>query len=113
MNTLDPPELEQLRRKLEDKLKVTIRPRRIKALRVNSAHHWQPPLYIETGKYCKHLEIDAPPMKVVAIFESMSFLVCTPERGVDSGLPVFFTRSDVRQVIGYWFLMEQLLYELN
>jgi hypothetical protein len=92
---------EELRKRLQERLHRDIRPRRIKALRVNSAHHWQPPLYVEVGNYCKHLEKNAPPMLVLAIFEAVTFLVCTPERGVDAGLPVFFTREDIRQVIEF------------
>jgi hypothetical protein len=35
---------------------------------------------------------------VVAIFESVSYLVCTPDRGAGEGLPYFFTRNEVREV---------------
>jgi hypothetical protein len=38
-------------------------------------------------------------MLVLAVFEAVSFIVCTPERGVETGLPIFFAREDVREVI--------------
>ena len=96
---LNEEQLEALRLRLQEKLSTRLKPKRIAALRVNSGHRWQPPLYIEVGKTCKHLEKDAPPMLVQAVFEAVTFVVCTPERGVESGLPIFFAREDVREVI--------------
>jgi len=96
---LSQDEFETLRRKLEKTFGERVSDRRIRALRVNSAFHWQPPLYIEVGQFCAGLTPDGPPEEIVAIFESRSFLVCTPDHGINSGSPFIFTRADVKQVI--------------
>jgi len=88
-----------LRRKCEKMFGERISPRKIRALRVNSGFHWQPPLDIEVGRFCAHLTPDGPPEEIVAIFESRSFIVCTPDHGFRKGSPFIFTRSDVKQVI--------------
>ncbi len=80
-------------------LSIKIRPKHIKAIKVNPAAHWQPPMYIEVGGYCNNLEKDTPHEEIVAIFESTTFLVCTLKRGINTDLPYFFTREDVREVI--------------
>jgi len=100
MQILTDLELEDLRRRLEARLSVKIRPGRIRALRVNSAHHWQPPLWIEVGGLCSDLEKDGPPERILAIFEHASFLVVTPDHGLeDDTLPYLFSRPDVREVV--------------
>ena len=96
---LNDEQFEELRLKLEKKYGVPVSDRRIRALRVNSGYRWQPPLYIERGKYCAHLSPDGPPEMIVEIFESRSFLVCTPDHGVEEGSPHIFTRADVKQVV--------------
>gem|GEM_PF-1104217 len=90
---------EKLRRRWEETLKVPVQTRRIRAIEVVSVYHWQPKLFIEVGKMCADLWKDSPPELVVAIFESRSFLVCTPDHGVDRGAPHVFTHEDVRRVI--------------
>ncbi|MBN2225939.1 MAG: hypothetical protein JW763_01100 [candidate division Zixibacteria bacterium] len=95
---LNRDEREQLRRKLEERLHIKIRPRSIRAIDVNSAQHWQPAMLIEVGKTYRDLEYDAPPDRVVAIYESSTFLVCSQTRGVGAGIPYFFSKEDVRRV---------------
>ncbi len=92
-------ELEDLRQKLEGGIGAKIKDKRIKAIKVNSAYHWQPPMYIEVGDYYRNLEKDSPYEQVMAIFESTLFLVCTLNRGIKNDMPYFFAREDVRQVI--------------
>ena len=93
-------ELEKLRLRLEKRLKVKIRQKRIKAIQVNSSFHWQPPLYIAVDGLCANMEKDSPPEEIIAIFEHASFIVITPDRGLkDRSLPYFFARQDVREVI--------------
>lgn len=92
-------EFDRLRESLEKTLHAEIKPRRIEAIFVNSAYHWQPPMWVRVGEYCEHLEKDAPPERVVAILESISFLVCTETRGTEKSPPYFFAREDVRRVI--------------
>jgi hypothetical protein len=53
---------------------------------------------IEVGRTYSELEPGSPLEKVLAIFESVSFLVCTERRGIAEGLPYFFAREDVRRV---------------
>lgn len=91
-------EHEALRLRLERAIKANIKRKRIRAIVVNSAMRWQPPLRIEVGKACAQLEIDAPLEVVVAIFESTAFLVVTQHRGIDTPLPYYFSREDVRRV---------------
>jgi hypothetical protein len=89
---------QQVKDYLEQITGVPVKDRRIKAIQVNPSHHSLPPLYIEVGKVCSHLEPDAEPEKVLAIFETTVFLVCTPKRGGGKGLPYFFAREDVHKV---------------
>ncbi|MCP4686250.1 MAG: hypothetical protein GY867_12495 [bacterium] len=95
---LPPDELEQLRRRLMEAYSLKIRSKRIRAIKLNSSYHWQPPMLIEVGKRCRNLEQDGPVEEVVAIFESTAFLVCTLEHGASEGMPHFFSRQDVRRV---------------
>ena len=92
-------EYDDLKERLEKMLRAPIKPRRIAALRVNSAQHWQPPMWVKVGEICKHLEPDSPGELVLAIFESTTFVVCTPEHGPGGQAPHFFSREDVRQVV--------------
>ncbi len=94
-------EWEELRAKLDKQLKPDVKKRRIKAIKINSAYHWQPPLYIEVGKKVGPLEPDAPPELIVAIYESSAFMVVTPKHGYDEGLPHFFAKEDVQQVVEF------------
>jgi len=95
---LAPEELENLKQKLTKTFGLKILPKKIRAIKVNSSYHWQPPLFIEVGKTCAHLEQGGAGEKIIAIFESTAFLVCTPGHGADGGLPHFFSRQDVRRV---------------
>ena len=78
--------------------RAPVKEKRIRAITVNPAYRWQPKIRIEVGRYYSNLEPDAPREQVIAIFESASFLVCTPSRGGGRGVPYFFSREDVRQV---------------
>ncbi len=92
----------ELKTRLERDLKLSIREKKIKALKINSAFHWQPPLYVEVDGWCGMLEKDTPTEKIIAIFEHKSFIVITPDRGLEPGtLPYFFVRQDIREVIEY------------
>jgi hypothetical protein len=96
------PEYEALNSRLEQQLHVNIRTKRIRAIKVNSSFHWQPPLSIEVDGWCGMLEKDTPPERIIAIFEHASFIVVTPDRGfIENSLPYFFTRQDVQKVIEY------------
>ena len=55
-------------------------------------------MLIEVGKTYRDLEYDAPPDRVLAIFESTTFLVCSQSRGIEGGIPYFFSKEDVRRV---------------
>lgn len=99
VRTLSDDEREALRLRWEKSLGVAIQTRRVKAIEIVSGYHWQPRLHVEVGRRCAELWKDTPPEPVLAIFESRSFLVCTPDHGVDRGAPHIFTRDDVRKVI--------------
>ena len=92
-------EFEKLRVRLEEKYNEAVEGRRVRAIRVNSSYRWQPPLFVEVGKYCSHLTPDGPPEKIIAIYESRSYLVCTADHGAESGSPHIFTRADVKEVL--------------
>ena len=92
-------EWEELKDWLGTQLKPAIKGRRIKAIKVNSAYRWQPPLYIEVGKSCADLEQDGGPEEILAIYESTTFLVVTPEHGNKKGLPYFFAKQDVNRIV--------------
>ena len=92
-------QFEALRLKLEQTFHETVSRRRIQAIHTNSAYRWQPPLHIEIDRSCAGLTKEGPPELVVAIYESHSFLVCTPDHGFERGSPHIFTRADVRQVV--------------
>lgn len=99
---LNEEQYNELKTQLESELKIKIREKKIKALKINSAFHWQPPLYVEVDSCCAMLEKDTPSEKIIAIFEHKSFIVITPERGFRSGtLPYFFVRQDIRRVFEY------------
>ena len=94
-------EWEDLKAWLGSQLKPPIKKRRIKAIKVNAAYRWQPPLYIEVGNTCAHLEPDGGPEDIIAIFESTTFLVVTPDHGFKKGFPYFFAKEDVHQVVEF------------
>ncbi len=98
---LTPEQRESLRLKIQAQYKPEIKKRAIRAIKVNSASHWQPPLYIEVGQKVAHLEPDGRPELVIAIFESGAFMVVTPEHGHEKGLPHFFAKEDVQQVVEF------------
>ena len=75
-----------------------VRDNRIKAVEVNPLYHGSRRRRIEVGQYYTDLEPGAPSQLVVAIFESDSFLICTPERGYGEGVPYIFTRQEVKGV---------------
>lgn len=95
---LSPGEIDQIRLDLEKRLHIKIRRWHIKALTVYPTNQQIPNMRIEVGQIYRNLEPDAPPEEVLAIFESVSFLVCTKNRGIGAGLPYFFAREDVRRV---------------
>jgi len=86
---------------LSKTMKVHVKDKRIKAITVNSANHWQPKMHIEVGQYYRDLEKDAPREKVTAIYESTIFYVCTATRGDMTGFPYLFARPDVKRVVLY------------
>jgi hypothetical protein len=91
-------ERDRIKTYLEGVVLGKIRDRKIRSIRVNMSYKRRPNLVIEVGKQYSDLEPGAPFQQVVAIFESDSFLVCTPERGAGAGLPYYFVREDVREV---------------
>ena len=70
----------------------------IRRIEVNPPFHGQGRRYVTVGERCSELEPGAPAETVLAIFESMSYLVCTAERGAGKGMPYIFTRDAVLRV---------------
>ena len=91
----------EVQRRLEKSLGAKIRARNIYSITVNPASHQMPKMKIEVGRSYKNLEPEAKSEKVLAIFESTTFLVCTQKRGLENGLPYFFARGDVVRVEEY------------
>lgn len=98
---IDKQKHQELLEYLRKTMKVSVKEKRIKAITVNSANHWQPKMHIEVGRCYRDLEKDAPCEKVTAIFESTVFYVCTATRGDMTGFPYLFARPDVKQVVPY------------
>lgn len=96
---MDDARREEIRQYLEKLVKQPVKSERIKALDVNPLYHGMPRMHIEVGSQCANLEPDAPSQLVVAIFESRSFIVCTPDHGTGKGMPYFFTRDEVKKVV--------------
>ncbi len=91
-------ELKTIRDYLEKLFGREIEKKRINSLTVNPLYHGQNKRTIEVGKTYGDLEPGAPAERVLAIFESRSFLVCTSLRGACQGLPYIFTRDTVLSV---------------
>ena len=96
---LNREELDKLKSYLENLLGHPITDKRIKAIGVNPLFHGQSKQLIEVGQFYSDLEPGAPEEQVIAIFETKLFCVCTPQRGGGEGLPYFFTRQTVYEVI--------------
>jgi hypothetical protein len=95
---MDPKRREQIRQYLEKLVKEKVLGKRIHALTVNPLYHGSSKMRVVEGQACADLEPNTPAQKVLAIFESQSFLVVTEERGAGSGLPFIFTRTETVRV---------------
>ncbi len=95
---IDDNHREEARARLEKLMKAKVHAKAIRAIKVNPLYHGSPSRVIEVGGKYADLEPGEPSRHVVAIFESHSFLVCTTERGLDSGIPYIFTRAEVVRV---------------
>jgi len=91
-------EYQRIKKYLSEELGINIYKGRIRSIKVNSMQRWQPKLHIEEGRFYNNLSIEKIPEQVIAIFESTSFCVCTPENGAGKGQPYFFTRQEVLEV---------------
>ena len=98
-NMLNKDRYNEIRRYIEKLTGRKIRDRKIRAIGVNPPYHGLPKRLIEVGRTYADLEPGSPPEEILAIYESESFCVCTPERGALKGLPYFFTRDTVYEVI--------------
>jgi len=97
--TLDDARYDEIKRYIENLTGQKVHAKKIRAIGVNPPYHGQPKRLIEVGKTYADLEPGSPPEEIVAIYESKSFCVCTAERGALTGLPYFFTRDTVYEVI--------------
>ncbi|MFH1687533.1 MAG: hypothetical protein ABIE70_08435 [bacterium] len=95
---MDQLERENIRRRLQKLVNQPVNDPGIKAITVNPLYHGSSRMRVTVGSVCANLEPGAPPQEVLAIFESMSFLVVTAVRGATSGLPYIFTRQEVKNV---------------
>jgi len=86
---------EEIKAYIEQLTRHRVRDKKIRAIGVNPLYHGTPKRLLEVGHYYADLEPGAPAQKIVAIFETTLFCVCTPERGAGTGLPYFFTRESV------------------
>lgn len=98
---IDKQKHKELLEYLRKVMKVHVQDKRIRAITVNPANHWQPKMHIEVGRSYRNLEKDAPLEIVTAIFESTVFYVCTTTRGDMTGFPYMFARPDVKLVVPY------------
>lgn len=98
MAKLSKVEREEIRQYLKDLVQEEVKDPNIRSIVVNPLYRSQPVMKIEVGKYYSELEPGCPREKVIAIFESKAFLVCTKERGAGHNLPYIFTRDTVRKI---------------
>ena len=91
-------EKEAIRQYLERLFGQKVEESEIKSITVNPPFHGQGKRIIEINNTYADLEPGQPPEKVLAIFESKSFLVCTAERGAGKGMPYIFTRDTIAAV---------------
>lgn len=96
---LDEDRDEQVRRYIEKLTGQKIADKKIRAIGVNPPYHGSLKRLIEVGKTYDDLVPGSPPEEILAIYESKSFCVCTAEHGALKGLPYFFTRDSVYEVI--------------
>ncbi len=87
-------------RKFVEETMGRINSREIKAIWVypRSEHKRINDIKIEVGKYLDNRMSDTPNEQVMAIFESNTFLVCTPNRGVLRGIPYLYGKDEVYKV---------------
>jgi len=97
---MDEEKREEIRLYLEKTLGHPVRKKHITALGVNPPYHGQGKRLLEVGNSYADLEPGSPSEKILAIFETKLFCVCTATRGAGEGLPYFFTRDTVYEVRG-------------
>lgn len=96
---IDNNRYQEIREYLEKTLGHPIKNKKIAAIGVNPLYHGQSSRMIEVGHFYADLEPDAPSEQVLAIFETKLFCVVTESRGACRGLPYFFTRDTIYDVI--------------
>jgi hypothetical protein len=94
------PSREEMAAYLEKLFGKPVSRRPIRRIEVNPPFHGQGRRFVTVGELSADLEPGAPSETVLAIFESMSYLVCTAERGAGKGMPYIFTRDAVVRVDG-------------
>jgi hypothetical protein len=87
--------LEELRKAVEKLVNIPVSKRKIKSIGVNPRARHIPKMTIEVGQFYSNLEPNAPEEEVIAIFEAVSFCVCTPSRDGVNAPPYYFHREDV------------------
>ena len=92
---------EGIRKFVEETMGGKVNGREIKAIWVHPRSEHKriyDDIKIEVGKYLDNRMSDTPNEKVMAIFESNTFLVCTPNRGVLRGMPYLYGKEEVYKV---------------
>ena len=92
---------EGIRKFVEETMGWKVNSREIKAIWVHPRSEHKriyDDIKIEVGEYLDNRMSDTPNEKVMAIFESNTFLVCTPNRGVLRGIPYLYGKEEVYKV---------------
>jgi hypothetical protein len=87
---------EGVRKFAEENTGWPVSSRKIKAIWVNTGRYGD--IQITLGDNLDSRISDMHGETVLAIFESTTFLVCTPNRGVQHGLPYLFAKNEVVKV---------------
>ncbi len=98
---MEPEDVREGVRKFVEQTMGNVKSREIKAIWVQPrAEHKRiyDDIKIEVGEYLDNRMSDTPNEKVVAIFESFTYLVCTPNRGVLRGTPYLYGKEEVYKV---------------
>jgi len=95
---MDQDERERIRLYLQKLFGKPVSSKRVASISANPPYHGVPTLHISEGVYCADMEPGQPSLPILAIFESVSYLVVSPGRGDGQGMPFIFPKTTITHV---------------